>query len=444
MKILDRYIITHFLVNFVILFVVTMMLFTMIDLIVDLDEFLKAGQQRATGELLFHLPLDLPDSSQDTPGSQDLRDAFARQGIDLMTDAVITTTQGGTHWQITSDEQVFLLVQGDHEIEVFAPPGLWRVFCAILGRIVDWYGPMIALLYNYLAGLLAVGAMAFTLTAVSRDGELVAMLTGGLSMYRIAAPLLVVGGVLNGLSLVNQEFLIPALAHKLARRKSQVEHDRVQTFAVQYAPDAEGNLISAERFNPTTGTLDHPTFLQREANGEQVMRVMARQATWDDVAYRWQLTGGYGVRRSRTDSETEPRVPRSPEPISVFPTNLSPDLLLARRAENYPSLISLAELRRLESTTGAESIRFSKIMHSRFSLVVVNVLLLTMALPFFLMRQPVNYMRQALKAATVTLSAWGLSLLLLQLNGPNPLFVAWLPVAILLPLSAGLLPLVKT
>src|SRR5699024_10648525 len=43
MKLLDRYIIRHFLINFIILLVVLMVLFITIDMLSDLDEFLKAG-----------------------------------------------------------------------------------------------------------------------------------------------------------------------------------------------------------------------------------------------------------------------------------------------------------------------------------------------------------------------------------------------------------------
>lgn len=373
MKIFDRYIILQFLLNFVILFVVIMTLFVLVDLIVDLDEFLKAGRNRATS--------------------------------------------GGT----------------------------WSVLGATLWRIADWYGPMIVLIYTFVSGLLVVAAMAFTFSQLVRSGEVVALLTGGISLYRLAAPVLVVGCLLNALTLLNQELVIPKLTHKLVRKKSQVKEDVLRTFAVHYAPDDAGNLISSETFDPAHSIMDHMVVLQRNSLGQAVKRISARQARWDDHREGWELTDAYRVSRSVTDEVAGGRFSApEPEPIAFYQTSLSPHVLLARRASIYPSLLSLVELRSLVNNPAADSGRIYQIMHSRFSLMVVNVLLLVLALPFFLLREPADLLRQAVKAVCVTLGAWGIGLLLLQIGGPKPVLAAWLPVVILTPVSAMLLQLVKT
>src|SRR4051812_7421296 len=65
----------------------------------------------------------------------------------------------------------------------------------------DYYSPMVPFLYVYFSGLLVVAAMGFTFAGLSRSGEMVAMVSSGISMYRIAAPVVVVGFLLNALAL---------------------------------------------------------------------------------------------------------------------------------------------------------------------------------------------------------------------------------------------------
>jgi lipopolysaccharide export LptBFGC system permease protein LptF len=123
---------------------------------------------------------------------------------------------------------------------------------------------------------------------------------------------------------------------------------------------------------------------------------------------------------------------------------LSPTVLLARRDALYASLLSIRTLERLDDSGAVDDsqrARIRRIISSRFSLMVLNVLILVMSLPFFLKRLPGDMLVSALRAAAVCLGAWGGGLLMLQLPGGllplgGPAVVAWLPVVIYLPIAA--------
>src|SRR5690606_12074206 len=132
-----------------------------------------------------------------------------------------------------------------------------------------------------------------------------------------------------------------------------------------------------------------------------------------------------------------------------FETTLSPNVLLARRATIYPRLLPLHELQQMQAVpavTPHQRAQITQIVWSRFSLLVVNVLILVMGLTFFLLRAPENMLIQSIKAAAVCMGAWGGSLIMLQVSSDlfNPVAAAWLPVVIYLPVSAFLLQTVKT
>lgn len=370
MKTLDRYINRQFLINFGILFLVLMTLFVVVDLLVDLDEFLQAGQAHA--------------------------DQFG------------------------------------------------SAFLATIWTIIDYYGPTVVLMYVFFSGLLVVGAMGFTLSALQRNRELTAVVSSGISMYRIASPVLVMGIVLNALTLPCQEWLIPVLAPKLARAKPQLKDDAIHNFPVRYATDEHGNLLSAAEFDAATGMLSGVTIDERDSSGLAARHISATQAQWEDEPMEgWRLITGFAT------TPGEDLGIRDAEEVTFFPTRLSPTVLLARRATIYPTLLPMSELQQMQSNAAVDPLqkdRITQIIWSRFSLLVLNVLILVMGLPFFLLRGPANLLLQAVKAAGVCLGAWGAGLMLLQVSSSmlNPVAAAWLPVVIYLPVSAILLQFVKT
>ena len=98
------------------------------------------------------------------------------------------------------------------------PSGVRKLLVAAL-LVADLWWPKLLQLFSYMVGLALVGAMGFTLTQMVRHRELVAALAGGISLRRLARPLLVVSAVMIGLKVVDQEFVPsdPRIAPLLTR-----------------------------------------------------------------------------------------------------------------------------------------------------------------------------------------------------------------------------------
>ena len=376
MRILTRYILRQFLVNYLILLVALGLLFVVVDLVIDLDEFLKAGQW-------------------------------------------LSEQHGGG-------------------------AARWTLWAA-----ADWYGPQMLLVYGYFSGLVTVGAAGFTFAGLNRTRELTAIVCSGVSLHRIAIPVLVVGCLLNVLAVPVQEFLIPNLAHKLARSKSDVGRPSVKGFAINYMPDDEGALFSAESYDTDTQTLKGLSILERDRRGRTVRRITSDLARWDLDRQGWGLAGGRAIRPRSAPGARSQGVGQEGEPVGFFHSDLSPERLLARRASIFPWLLSVADLHQMAAISSEhadEADQMHQIIHSRFSLLAVNLLVMVMGLPFFLLCQPQNLLLQAVKAAGICLGAWGGSLVLMMAGTEfaNPVTAAWLPVAIYLPISALLVMAVRT
>jgi len=373
MLIIDRYIIRQFLLNFAILLVVLMSLFVLADLVIDVDEFIKAGEKYA----------------KDHGGSK-----------------------------------------------------AWGALLAVFA----YYPPMMMLVYVFVSGVLVVGAMGFTFGALLRSQEMMALVAGGVNMYRIAMPVLLVGCVLNLMNILTQELVIPRLADRLTVGKSELGGQENRKQPIWFSPDGQGNLISAAHFDLEHEVLNELAVLKRDDTGKVIRRITASQAIWDEERQGWELTMGSAI-DYRTGADDEMGVvPGYQSDVPFVSSDLSPRILLARRKTIYPRLLAFAELRKLRNNPAVDGDMIRQIMHSRFSLLVVNVLVLAMAMPFFLRLDVAALYMNAVRAAAVCLSAWAVGLVMLQAGGDavNPVFAAWLPVVVYLPLTFILIQFVKT
>jgi len=336
-----------------------------------------------------------------------------------------------------------MLIEMDEFVDagtVYAKEQGGSVLFGTIAVAFDYYAPTVMMLYVFFSGVLVVGAMGFTFTNMVRNREMLAMIAGGINMYRIAMPVLLLGCVLNLLTIVVQEVLIPPLANKLTRGKGELDKQESKRLRpIQFVADSEDNLFSAVHFDVQRNTLRDLTILERNKKGIAIRRITAGQAIWDDHARAWELVPGTAIRYV---DDAEPII----EEVQMFETNLSPRVLLARDKSMYLRLLSVEDLREMRRNPSLDSDLVRQIMHSRFSLLVVNVLVLVMGMPFFLKREPSNLFVPAVRAAGICLGAWAVGLVVLQLGSGTlpPVLAAWLPVVFYLPLSAILMQFVRS
>jgi len=383
-KVLDRYILRQFLINYMLLFVVLSLLIATLDLIVNIDEFAQIADRVRGGA------------------------------------AVKTLT--------------------------------------VVGSILDFYGPQIFIYYIYAAGVLPIAAAGFTLAAMIRNRELTAILAGGVSLYRVAAPLLIAGVGCSTLMFLDQEIAIPAFRDKLARVHKNVKTGGIGPFSVEFVPDfgpdrdQNGHpdwdmLFTVSQFNVKTRTLSNLTILKRDDEGRAVEKITASNAQWDDDGKGWKLTDGQTLRRASSTGNTTAS-DLQPQPLAFVPSTLDPTTLMLHRNARYRQLLSLRELEALTHRKGiVQTSDIERQIHGRFSLMVINVLILAMGLPFFLLRGPANLLVQSVKAAPLCIGVWAGSFILMQVGSGGdmpPALAAWMPAVIYLPVALFMMDRIET
>ncbi|MEM1097842.1 MAG: LptF/LptG family permease [Planctomycetota bacterium] len=332
------------------------------------------------------------------------------------------------------------LQAGQSKSEQNGGPAAWWT----LVTVADFYGPLLCLIYVFFSGLIVVGAMAFTVNLLQRHRELTAMLAGGLSLYRVALPIVAVGAMLSLVTLPIQEFVLPEVASELMRSKSDLKSEGLKDRPMQYISDDAENLWSARAFDVERGRLREVQILERDEDGLLERKILATEAIWDADAQAWRLTQGVAL-----EPGGEQSIEGGLVEVESVPSQMSPTVLLARRASLLRSVLPIRELQSLANNPTIEpdlQLLYTRTVQGRFSLMVLNVLLLVMALPYFLRRVPGDALKSAMVASGLCLGAWGGGLLTLQASPQTlpPVVSAWLPVALYLPVAAWMLTRIKT
>lgn len=305
--------------------------------------------------------------------------------------------------------------------------------------IVDLWWPRLIQLFNFLLGLVLVGAMGFTCTQFVRHREFVAMLAAGQSLARVGRPILMVAAGLTLVQALNQEYVIPRIAPLLARDTKEAGQERVGGTHLPLTPDGSGRVFQAERFDADTGDLIGVFVLERNADGQPLRAIRAESARWDGAG--WVLSGGLG--ESRTGHE-------APTPVDRIESGLDPTQIRLNRYKAYRNCLSFQQAGRMlerrsmldERTVG----ELQRIRWGRVSVWMCNLLTLALAMPFFVTREPVNMLRQALKCAPISMTALmgGVLGSSAAIPGLPPAIGVFIPVMILLPAAIAVGSSVKT
>ncbi|HEY2585301.1 MAG TPA: LptF/LptG family permease [Tepidisphaeraceae bacterium] len=333
--------------------------------------------------------------------------------------------------------------------------------------IWDYYFYQCFLIFVHLSGIIPVVAAAFTLMRLSRFNELTAMLAAGVPLLRIAAPVILVAVVLNGLLLVDQELVIPQMIPKLIREHGDVHANNRNYYFIEAMQDSNEGLVYAARYFPAPPDGGPPRMLDldvverepRQLPGQTrsflvpVAHLQADEAQWDAAKQQWDLTNGRLVTGIMDERVSAPRS------CPAYKSNVTPEEIALYRSGNFVDLLPTARINQLlDRPNMYGKIDLLRVKNSRITQPLMNVILLLLAIPCVLTREPGTLKT----AATKTLLLMGIAMGTVFLfhyfagaipnsmaatpTGPNTwsMLMAWAPIFFFGPLSVFFLDRVKT
>ncbi len=220
-----------------------------------------------------------------------------------------------------------------------------------------------------------------TLGVLSRHNETTAMKANGISLYRIARPILVISCVIALLTFFGNEHLAP----QAYRQSEHIMHVEV----LQNDPKAvfknfnlwrrsESSIYNIQAFDPESNTLKGISIYSLDKHFNLIRRVDAREATWKDS--QWTLTD---VTVRKFDGEGPLQVENHDRMSSDM--DITPETL--KRVERDTEEMGYNELkhyvRRLQRT-GYDATKYIVDLQTKVAFPFVNVVMVLIGIPFAL------------------------------------------------------------
>ena len=241
--------------------------------------------------------------------------------------------------------------------------------------------------------IVAVAPAIMAAWSLARSNELVAVLAGGTSLRRAAAPILT-GCALVGLACFAMKgFSGPALVRSEKADWRRI-FDKTRTLgsslSVQGASGRARVALSLEEYNPSkrTGRGFRAAVIE---TGKPLADIVAPVAAWDGQARAWRFPEGG---RKWLYSAARPTDAPGFEPVEAFRTELDPDLLEAE--ELGPAVLSLGALVRQRSRP-----EMAAALHSQLAQVAAPLALALAALPVVLTTDRSRVLQATLLAIAV-------------------------------------------
>jgi lipopolysaccharide export system permease protein len=325
---------------------------------------------------------------------------------------------------------------------------------AVVRHIARYYFYRSFLIYVFLAGVIPVVAAAFTIIRLTRFNELTAVLAAGVPLLRMAAPIILMGFVLNIVLLpLDQELLIPRIIPQLTKKHDQIESESYW-YPVKAMQDSQNRLLVAARYDPPApgrpAKMTELSIIARDEQLRPLSHIAAETAVWDDRAEVWNLTNGRIVHGLLPHEQRTPE-----EPVEQYDSSITPEEIALYRSGDYVELLPTSRINQLlarEESYGVTDLQ--RVKHTRFTLPFLNFVLLLLAVGCLLTRDPSAIKGNLMRCAVLVGACMSATFLSQQLaghpqGGPEwsahwPAIMAWLPLMIFGPIAVWLLDRVKT
>lgn len=269
-------------------------------------------------------------------------------------------------------------------------------------RMGYYYLIRLSFFYDRLCGVITMMAAIFTVTWMQKNNELLAMLAAGISTRRVIVPVIVSAGIVSGLAVVNQEWLIPRIGDDL-----QLRPDDDGTIKVMAGSRYDSNEIhiSGKTGDRAEKTIDYFHALLPVSRFGALMALEARLARYipeGDAASPlrggWLLWGAHLSPDEEPDGKILIAVP--PEMVGRFPKVKPPGpphgpVMFLRSSITFTNITRSADWFQFATTpdliraladpsSPAESVKVGVYLHGRIVRPITAMVLLFLSLPLVL------------------------------------------------------------
>ena len=296
-----------------------------------------------------------------------------------------------------------------------------------LGLLARYYLCRIPSLLGLVAPIITLSGAIVALARLARQNELMAMQASGISLKRIALPLLGAGVVVAALAAVVQEFVVPATGREMQRVSIKLFGSKgpdPMIYQDVFAVDPKTSFwLTAKELDYRTKTIRSAEADKPSADGSNTSPMRITSGVYRGG--RWLVSGKRFVTNENSlDEETFEDLPLpeftlTPEDLAVGCVELS-----AR---------SLGELRGFARLFPLRSPQLSTEIHKRLAYPLANVILLLLAVPLVVQPSGQTSIQGIGLAVAATLGYYIFTMAMLDFGVRGylaPIIAGWLPVVV--------------
>ena len=235
-----------------------------------------------------------------------------------------------------------------------------------------------------LAPICVLVAVLANLGMLSKQNEVTAFRACGVSLFRLAMPILIVCTLLSGTLFAFDYYYLPAANRKQDKLRDQIKHRPVQTY---YRPDRKWTMGNGNRiyyyayFDPTTKEMADANVFELQPSTFQVMRqIRADRARWSPSANTWVFENGWFSDFKNNTAH------RTSFPATTFPElNETPDYFLQEYLQdtqmNFRQLGTyIHDLQ--QSGYGTDSVKLEIQLYRKFAVPLSALIMAMIGIPF--------------------------------------------------------------
>jgi LPS export ABC transporter permease LptG/LPS export ABC transporter permease LptF len=280
-------------------------------------------------------------------------------------------------------------------------------------------------------------AVLVTFGILTKNNEVTAMKACGVSLYRLAVPVLVASGALSAGLFAFDHYIVPDANRTQDAIRNQIKAKPVQTYL---SPDRKwivgegGSRIYYYRyFEPAEAVMGGVNVYELEPGNFRLRRhISAERARWEPLLGTWSFQNGWAreFQASREQSFKDFRAqtatfPELREPPQYFLKEVKQD-----KQMNFRELA--AYIRDLQQS-GFDTVRLQVQYHKKFSVPLFAIIMALISVPFAFFAAHRGAMAGIGVSFGIAIAYWALSELFVQVGNVNQLpapLAAWAPDAI--------------
>jgi LPS export ABC transporter permease LptF/LPS export ABC transporter permease LptG len=203
--------------------------------------------------------------------------------------------------------------------------------------VVNYFLYLTPYLLYQLAPLAALVAILVTLGVMSKSNEIVACKASGISLYRLAVPLLFAGLALAASMIVLDDTFLPYANQRQDALRNQIKGKPPQTYRQpeRWIFGQNSKIYNYDLFDPAQNLFGGLTVLEIDPTTFEIhRRVFAARATWSEAQKLWVLESGWvrefsGGTIARYERFNVKDLPELTEPPSYFNREVLPAIQMS-------------------------------------------------------------------------------------------------------------------